>query len=100
MIARCEPQQYLHNCLLSSSHMLKYTWAASKEILGWGHLVEDVSPFRTELNPQQRVEQLTRHFSLAKSPTCSFYIFSVASGLKIRCSRFHNEREITQVVSL
>lgn len=101
MIARCESsvQQYPQNCLLSSSQMLKETWAASKEILDWGHSIEDAPSFRTELNPQQRVEQLTRHFSLANCLTISFYFFSVPSGLKIQCSKFHNGIEITQVVS-
>lgn len=68
IIVKCEPpiQQYLQNCLLSSSQALKEALSASKEILDWWHSI-DVCSFRTELNPQQRVEQLTRHFSLAKN---------------------------------
>lgn len=81
--------------------MLKETWAASEEIHDWGHSIEDDSSFRTQLKPQEKVEQLTRHFSLAKSLTISFWVFfSVPSGLKIQCSKFHNGIEITRVVSL
>lgn len=74
MIARCEPpgQQY-QDSLLRSSQTVEETREASKEILDWGHLIEAASSFRTELNAQQRMEQLARHFSLGQSLTISFY---------------------------
>lgn len=100
MIVKCEPpvQQYLQNCLLSSSQALKEELAASKEILGWWYSREDVCSFRMEWNPQQRVEQLT--FFSSKNFSQFLFFFPAPSMMKIQCSKFHNGMEIAQIVSL